>query len=353
MAVENFGIKGLTALQVEQARKTYGRNTLTYKTESGFLDALKSIAKEPMVILLLVASSIYFISGNIGDGIFLAAAIVLVGSISLLQDSRSRKALENLKSLTQPNCKVIRNGEVTEIPSEELVMGDSLMVEEGTIIPADGIIVHSNDFSVNESILTGESLAVFKAAEKPDNCIFSGTTVASGLAIATITAIGNKTELGKIGKSLESIQEEKTPLERQIANFVKNMSIWGGIAFLLVWVINYAKSSDALDSLLKALTLAMSVLPEEIPVAFTTFMALGAWRLMKLGIVVKQMKTVETLGSATIICADKTGTITENKMKLVKLYTLQFGITGVEGEERTDAEKELVTMGMWASEPIP
>lgn len=353
MAVENFGIKGLTDLQVEQARKAHGRNTLTYKTESGFLDALKSIAKEPMVILLLVASSIYFISGNIGDGIFLAGAIVLVGSISLLQDSRSRKALENLKNLTQPNSRVIRNGEVIEIPSEELVIGDCIMVEEGTIIPADGIIVHSNDFSVNESILTGESFSVFKDADKPDNFIFSGTTVVSGLAIATIAAIGNKTELGKIGKSLESIREEKTPLERQIANFVKNMSIWGGIAFLLVWGINYFKSYDALDSLLKALTLAMSVLPEEIPVAFTTFMALGAWRLMKLGIVVKQMKTVETLGSATIICVDKTGTITENRMKLAKLFTMQSGITNVAGGELTDTEKELVTLGMWASEPIP
>ncbi|NNE76729.1 MAG: HAD-IC family P-type ATPase, partial [Pricia sp.] len=257
MSVDNFGIKGLTDEEVIASRKTHGTNALTYKRESGFLDALKSIAKEPMVILLLVASAIYFISGNFGDGIFLAAAIVLVGSISLYQDSRSRKALEKLKTLTQPNCTVIRNGEVIGIPSEQLVIGDSLMVEEGTIIPADGTIVHSNDFSVNESILTGESFSVFKDVEKADHSVFSGTTVASGLAIATVMAIGNKTELGKIGKSLESIQEEKTPLERQIINFVKNMSIWGGVAFLLVWGINYLKSYDVLDSLLKALTLAM------------------------------------------------------------------------------------------------
>ena len=353
MSLENFGIKGLTNDQVIISRKTHGRNTLDYKKENSLLDALKSIVKEPMVILLVVASGIYFLSGNIGDGIFLAAAIVLVGSISFYQDSRSRKALEKLKDLTQPNSKVIRNGEEIEIHSAELVVGDSLIVEEGNIIPADGTIVHSNDFSVNESLLTGESLSVFKDISKSDNRIYTGTTVASGLAIATVTEIGNATELGKIGKSLESIEEEKTPLEIQIANFVKNMSIWGGITFLLVWGINYLKSYDVLDSLLKALTLAMSILPEEIPVAFTTFMALGAWRLMKMGIVVKQMKTVESLGSATVICVDKTGTITENKMALVKLFSLKTGKVNSAKGLLGDAEKELITLAMWASEPIP
>lgn len=353
MAVENFGIKGLSDAEVKKARKAHGSNTLTYKKENELLEALKSIAKEPMIILLLVAAAIYFISGNLGDGIFLASAIVLVGSISLYQDSRSRKALEKLKSLTQPNCTVIRNGEVVPIPSEELVIGDSLMVEEGTIIPADGKIVHSNDFSVNESILTGESLSVFKDTDKSENTIFSGTTVASGLAIATVTAIGNETQLGKIGKSMESIQEEKTPLELQIANFVKKMSIWGGVAFLLVWGINYFNSHDVLDSLLKALTLAMSILPEEIPVAFTTFMALGAWRLMKIGIVVKQMKTVETLGSATVICADKTGTLTQNKMDLAHLFTFKTRQTSTTSGPFNEVETELITLAMWASEPIP
>ena len=252
------------------------------------------------MLLLFVASSIYFISGKTGDGIFLAAAIVLVAAISLYQDSRSRNALAKLKDFSQPKSKVIRDREVLEINSEELVIGDSMMVEEGTAIPADGIIVRSNDFSVNEALLTGESLSVFKDQSTADNLVFRGTTVASGFAITTVTAIGNKTKLGLIGKSLESIEEEQTPLELQINNFVKKMVIAGAIVFLIVWAINYANTNDILDSLLKALTLAMSILPEEIPVAFTTFMALGSWRLMKMGIVVKQMKTVETLGSATL-----------------------------------------------------
>lgn len=349
----DFGILGLTSKEVNASRKKHGTNTLTFKKGNSFLDALKGIAKEPMVILLLVASSIYFFTGNWGDGIFLAAAIVLVGSISLYQDSRSRKALEKLKTLTEPQSKVVRNREIVAIHSEDLVIGDFLIIEEGNKIPVDGTIVHSNDFSVDESILTGESLAIYKNAEKTDNLIFAGTTVASGLAIAKITQIGNTTELGKIGKSLESITEEPTPLELQISNFVKLMSIWGGIIFLLVWGINYLRSQLVLDSLLKALTLAMSILPEEIPVAFTTFMALGAWRLMKMGIVVKQMKTVETLGSATVICSDKTGTITQNKMALAKLYTLETGQLVAATENLNAAEKELLSLAMWASEPIP
>ena len=162
MPSNNFDISGLTIDQVNLSREKFGQNKLGFKKENSFIDTLKRIAEDPMMILLLVASSIYFISGKIGDGIFLVCAIIFQTSISLFQYSRSRNALEKLKKLSQPNCKVIRDGKVVEIKSEELVVGDSLLVEEGTSITADGIIVHSNDFSVNESILTGESLSVFK-----------------------------------------------------------------------------------------------------------------------------------------------------------------------------------------------
>ncbi len=353
MSENPFHISGLTNEQVILARKKFGINKLDYKNTNNFLDTAKRIAEDPMMILLLTAASIYFISGKIGDGIFLSAAIILQTSISLYQYSRSKNALEKLKDFSQPTCKVIRDGKTQEIKSEDIVVGDSLMVEEGTLIPADGTILQSNDFSVNESILTGESLAVFKDNEKEDKNIYSGTMVASGLAIVLITAIGNETKLGKIGTSLESITEEKTPLEIQIANFVKKMAIAGAIVFVIVWVINYWHSKDILNSLLQSLTLAMSILPEEIPVAFTTFMALGAWRLMKMGIVVKQMKTVETLGSATVICTDKTGTITENKMSLAKLFLLSSNKISEPNKIQTDEEKELVRIAMWASEPIP
>jgi Ca2+-transporting ATPase len=354
MYSNKFNIKGLTNEEVRESREKYGYNITNYKKENNLLDVLKKPLKEPMVILLLVASSIYFTSGKTGDGIFLFSAIIVLSSISLYQDSRSKNALEKLKDYSQPKCKVIRNGNLQDIKSEDLVIGDSFLVEEGASINADGIIIHSNDFSVNESILTGESLPVNKDKTQKDNLVYKGTTVASGIAIATTIAIGAKTKLGKIGKSLEDIKEEKTPLELQITNFAMKMVIVGAIIFLISWAINYLYSRNVLDSLLKALTLAMSILPEEIPIAFTTFMALGAWRMMKMGIIVKQMKTVETLGSATVMCTDKTGTITENKMSLAYLYILATNtICKPEDTTLTDEGKEIIQISMWASEPIP
>jgi len=346
-------LKGLSDKEVIQSRKINGSNSLEHENKNHFLFSLIEMVKEPMFLLLLLATSIYFITGDYGDGIFMVVAIVLVSTISLYQESRSRNAIELLKKLSQPKSKVIRNGEVIEIASEEIVLGDFIQIEEGSFAPADAIILQSNDFSVNESILTGESLAVFKDKDSKINQVFQGTIVASGLAICEVIAIGNQTQLGKIGKSLESILEEKTPLQVQISDFVKKMSIVGLVIFAIVWAINYFNSGLFLDSLLKALTLAMSIIPEEIPVAFTTFMALGAWRLMKMGIIVKQTKTVETLGSATVICTDKTGTITENKMSLAQLYLLSSNKIVSPKDQFDDDEKELLTISMWASEPIP
>ena len=352
--IENtFDIKGLSNDAVAESRKKHGQNVVNLKEENHFFRSILKFIKDPMILLLLVASIIYYISGKTADAIFLSSAIVLVSLISSYQNARSRNALAKLKDFTKPKCKVIRNSKIIEIKTEDLVVGDALYIEEGTSISADGIIVHSNDFSVNEAILTGESMSVSKDKTSKDNLIFQGTNVASGLAIATITAIGSETKLGKIGKSLEQIKEEKTPLELQIGNFVKKMAIAGGIIFLIVWAINYFRSYNLFDSLLKALTLAMSILPEEIPIAFTTFMALGAWRMMKKGIIVKQMKTVETLGSATVICIDKTGTITENTMSLAKIFTLKTNKISNLESDLSDDETQLISLSMWASESIP
>jgi Ca2+-transporting ATPase len=353
MIKNTFDIKGLSEDEVLLSRKKHGENAVIYKKENQFIKAILKFVKDPMILLLLTASTLYFISGKTTDGIFLASAILLITLISSYQNARSRDALAKLKDFTKPKCKVIRNGKTIEIKTEELVIGDCLLMEEGSSISADGTIIHSNDFSVNEAILTGESLAVFKDKTSQNNLVFQGTNVASGLAIATVTAIGNQTKLGKIGNSLEEIEEEKTPLEIQIGNFVKKMAITGAIVFMVVWAINYFHSYQFIDSLLNSLTLAMSILPEEIPIAFTTFMAFGAWRMMQKGIIVKQMKTVETLGSATVICIDKTGTITENSMRLAKIFTLESNkITDVKSN-LSAAEMQLITLGMWASEPIP
>lgn len=347
---------GLNAGEVAAAREKYGLNELEKDGESPIWRAVKDLFKEPMFLLLLAASILYFISGQTGEGIFMLVAIALVSTISLYQDARSRHALDALKKLTEPLTQVIRDGQHQTIPSSELVPGDIFIVEEGNLIPADGIILQANDCSVNESILTGESFTVSKSVDSNgdhNNKLYQGTLVTGGLAIARVTATGKRTRMGQIGKQLVSIKEEPTPLQAQISSFVKKMALAGILVFVIVWLIHYLQTRMILDSLLKALTLAMSILPEEIPVAFTTFMALGAWRLLQKGIIVKQTTTVEALGSASVICTDKTGTLTENRMSLAGLYSWEDRSFHDPANSHSPAIKELIRVAMFGSEPIP
>jgi Ca2+-transporting ATPase len=283
----------------------------------------------------------------------MGAAILLVAGISFYQDSRSRKAIDALRAYTGQQVEVIRNNQVLQIPSREVVVGDAVVCKEGELLAADGLVIHGHDFSVNEAILTGESFSVFKNPTPGNQQVFQGTLAVSGLAVIQVTAIGAQTEFGKIGKSLEEVEEGKTPLQQQIQHFVRMMAIIGVLMFLLIWTMHYLSSRSLIDSLLKGLTLAMSILPEEIPVAFTTFMALGAWRLMKLGVVVKQVKTVESLGSATTICTDKTGTLTENRMELIEVYAHQTKKRYSPESYGSVELQPLISAAMWASEPVP
>lgn len=347
-----FQYFGLNEEEVNNSRKTHGTNTLKSKPQFGLLKVILGLFKEPMVVLLLITSSIYFLNKAYDDGLFLAFAILFVVAIEIYQNTRTKNALDKLKDLSQPKTLVYRNKIRSYIPSDELVVDDIIIVEEGAAITADAEILEYNDFSVNEAILTGESLAVYKDLLE-NKYIFKGTSVASGSATAKVTAVGNNTKIGKIGSSIDTIVVEKTPLEKQINNFIKKMVFAGVIFFLLVFIINFYKSGSLVSSLLQSLTLAMSILPEEIPVAFTSFMALGAWRLMKIGVVVKNMKTVETLGSATVICSDKTGTITENKMTLAATYShLNRRVFEYQDKFLVGGES-VVEMAMWASEITP
>lgn len=323
------------------------------KRENALLKSLLNILKEPMVLLLFLASSVYFISGEIGDGIFLGSAIIIVALISLFQDSRSKNALQKLQQFNKANAKLIRNNQIEILAPEDIVIGDLLVLEEGSMVSADSRIIYSHDFSLNESMLTGESLAIYKDKDHPDPNAYLGCMVNSGLAIAEVQVLASNSKLGEIGKSLESIQEEKSRLEIQINDFVKKMAIGGALVFFIVWSINFYLSRELLQSLLKSLTLAMSILPEEIPVAFTSFMAIGAMRLMKSGILVKQMKTVESLGSASVICSDKTGTLTENRMSLAKLYSFQNNSIIAGNYEKEANCSELIRIAMFASEESP
>ena len=346
-------ITGLNETQVEAARKQHGANQQVNPGAGAWWKILLDMLKEPMLLLLIAVTVIYFIMGENGEAYFMLAAIIIVSGISFYQDNRSRRALEALEKINQPQSKVVRNSRMTSISTPDIVIGDMLLVAEGDTINADARIVHSNDFSVNESMLTGEAFSVFKSAGATDNLVYSGTLVISGLAICEVLQIGKKTKIGQIGESISGIREEATPLQLQIEKFVKGMAIAGIIVFLLVWLVNYWESRSLTDSLLKGLTLAMSILPEEIPVAFTTFMALGSRRLMQLGIIVKKTRVVETLGSATVICLDKTGTITQNQMSLKAVYA--FANRGLyENGSGYDVNAETVIQSaMWASEPVP
>ena len=308
---------GLTQAAVARSRAENGPNVLATDARSGLLTTLKDVATEPMFLLLLVACAIYVALGEGAEAITLGAALLVVAGVSVYQSLRSDAALGALRELTQPRAQVRREGQQVTVPVEDLVVGDAVLVEEGGRVPADGTIAEGNDFSVDEAILTGEAVPVTKTV---GDLVFGGTSTASGSAWLTLTAVGGQTKLGSIGRSMEAIITEKTPLQVQVRQFVLRMAWVGAGAFALVFGVNYARSGDWVTALLFGLTLAMSILPEEIPVAFSSFMALGAARLSRMGVLTKQPQTVESLGSATVICADKTGTLTQEGMSVRQLY---------------------------------
>lgn len=343
--------KGLTTEQVNVSRSRHGSNTLEMQEDRVFLEVLKEVVLEPMFILLLAACVIYFVVGQYKEGVIMLVSIFIVAGISLFQEYRSKNAVQALKKMSAAHAKVMRNGEIVQIVTEEIVVDDLLMLEEGEIVAADGLIVSANDFSLNESILTGESFAVIKTADNK-NAVYRGTLVTSGSAMVKVTEVGLKTMFGKIGLSLKEIAVVKTPLQNQIRSFVRNMVWIGAAAFLIVVGFNYYQSADLLQSFLQGLTLAMSVLPEEIPVAFSTFQALGAFRLLKNNIIVKQPQYVETLGSATVICVDKTGTLTQNKMTIDSVYDFKTN-SSVQVKDNRELPAGLIEYAMWSSETNP
>ncbi|MBK7968607.1 MAG: cation-translocating P-type ATPase [Bacteroidetes bacterium] len=251
----------------------HGSNRLSAKANQN-LKIIRDVVTEPMILLLVATCTFYFILGNVSEGIIMLGAIILVSGISVFQQIRSEKAVNALHKLTSQRTLVKRDGVDQKLPSEELVVGDLIYLSEGQQVSADAIIVSATDLSVDESILTGESVPVVKNnAGEP---LFSGTSLVGGMAWATVTAVGNQTKMGGMGILMDSITKEKTPLQKQVDHFVKQMAVAGILAFVVVCVVNYLKSHIIIAALLNGLTMAMAILPEEIPVALSTFMALGA-----------------------------------------------------------------------------
>lgn len=325
--------KGLTNNEVVISREKNGSNIQQQRKKESLIKKILNIFKEPMFLLLIIAASVYFIVGEYADGITMLIFVLAVCTIEFIQEAKTDKALEELNKLSSLNVKVIRNGKKEIINSEEIVVGDIVILEEGDRVPADGKILYTQSLGINESSLTGESEIVYKNKEEDLknhfklNMCYSGTDVVNGLGIIEVTSVGKNTEFGLIGQSLNNIKKEKTPLERQINKLVFICTIVSITVFILTIIINYINHPELtptkriVDSLLAGITIAMATIPEEIPVILTVFLAMGSWSLTKKNTLTKNMKAIETLGTVNVLCTDKTGTITENKMIVEDIYT--------------------------------
>lgn len=341
---------GITTAEARVLQDKYGKNELTPQKRERFIKKAFHVICEPMFLLLIVAAIIYFILGEPRDGAIMLIFVLGIISIDIIQEWKTDKTLNALKDLSAPHIKVIRSGEEQIIASSDLVPGDLMLIYEGIKIPADGIIVKCNDLCVDESSLTGEAEGVWKinTGDAPnsddywrkDYC-YAGTLVTQGTAHVLVDKIGASTEYGKIGVNIATAPDEKTPLQKQTGSLVKLCAGIAAVLFALVGVFTYINIPDhafgdrLIESILSGITLAMAMIPEEFPVILTVFLSMGAWRLAKKNSLVRKLPSVETLGAVSVLCVDKTGTITMNQMTVQDTWA------------KTGDEKSLITiMGM-------
>jgi len=309
------------------------------------------VFKEPMFVLLLVCSIIYLLLGDYTEGIMLSASILIIIFITFYQYQKTERAIESLRQLSSPKATVIRNGQTVKIPGREIVIGDIVLIHEGDRIPADGILMEGTNLAVDESMLTGESIPVLKDAKATEGNakLFSGTLVVQGSGKLEVNAIGIHTEFGKIGKSLQQIVQDPTRLQKEMKVLIRNLFLIGGFLSVLVVFAFYLTRGDFIASLLSGLASAMAILPEEFPVVLTIFLAIGAWRLSQQNVLTRKPSAIETLGAATVLCSDKTGTITQNNMILSTLVNKELIIEKNEFEENIENIQELISTATLAS----
>lgn len=328
---------GITSAQAKELQEKFGKNELTAQKNESFFKKVLHIICEPMFLLLIFAAIIYFILGEPRDGIIMLVFVVGIISIDIIQEWKTDKTLNALKDLSAPQVTVVRDGEQKVIASVDLVPGDLMMIHEGVKVPADGIVVKCNALCIDESSLTGEAEGVWKTTAenaepsddywRKDYC-YAGTLVTQGTGYVTVEKIGTQTEYGKIGTSIASAPTEKTPLQKQTDSIVKICAGIAAVLFALVGVFSYinmpelATGNRIIQSILSGITLAMAMIPEEFPVILTVFLSMGAWRLAKKNSLVRKLPSVETLGEVSVLCVDKTGTITMNQMTVEETWAL-------------------------------
>lgn len=362
--LDSMSLNGLNSSEVEKKLASEGYNEIPREKKRSFLYIVFSVLKEPMFLLILSCWILYLFLGDILESFLLLGFVLFSIIITVYQENKVEKALDALRNLASPRALVFRDHEIKRIPGREVVVGDILVLSEGDRVPADCIIVESSNLNVDESILTGESFAVRKGETKNfktvmqapggENTFFvySGTLVISGRAIAIVKSIGSNTEMGKIGKSLGGIVNEKTSLEKETSKIVKYVAFAAIFLSLLVTLIYWFAGHKFVEAILAGIALAMSIIPEELPVVLVIFLGLGAWRMSKNNVLTRKQRAIQVLGSATVLCSDKTGTITQNKMSVVKLFSNNKFYT-MDHEPIPESFHELIDYGILASQKDP
>jgi len=308
-----------------------GYNELPSAQPRSVVSIAWEVLREPMFLLLIGASAIYFLLGDLREASVLFASVFVVVGISFYQERKSERALEALRDLSSPRALVVRDGEARRIPGREVVRDDILLLKEGDRVPADAVLIHCNNLSADESLLTGESVPVRKRAGASGGVrpapggddlpfVYSGTLVTQGQGSARVIAVGRQTEIGRIGKALEGLQLESSPLQQETRRAVLLFSFIGFTLCIAVVVLYGLTRGNWLNGILAGITLAMANLPEEFPLVLTVFLALGAWRISRQDVLTRRAPAIETLGAATVLCVDKTGTLTENRMAVRTLW---------------------------------
>ncbi len=325
------GQKGLTPEQAAENRKTYGENKLYEKKKKSIWQIFAEQFRDLLVIILIIAAAISFFTGNQESAVVIGVVLILNSILGTVQTVKAEKSLESLKNLSAPMAKVIRDGNPLEIPAADLVCGDIIRLDAGDIVPGDGRILESHSLKVSESSLTGESESVEKTAKAvasgeekvalgDQSCmVFSGSLVTYGRGLAVITAVGNGTELGKIADLMNQTSQRKTPLQVTMDKFSKNLSIGILLICAAIFALNLYRGMDFSDSLLFAVALAVAAIPEALSSIITISLAIGTSRMADQNAIIKELNAVEGLGCVSIICSDKTGTLTQNKMTVEQL----------------------------------
>ena len=344
-------MNGLSASEAAQRLLRDGPNAQPQPDQRHWPRILASVLREPMLLLLIAACVLYLSVGEPRDAATLGLSVVLVIGLTLYQEMRAENALQALRDLSTPWAIAWRDGAIQRVPSTSLVVGDVVQVAEGDRVPADAKLLDSSDLHVDESLLTGESVPVARAPGNSDEAarIRAGTLVVRGQAMAEVTATGAGTEMGRIGSSLGELSREATPLQHEIRRLVLWFTAASITSCALVFALYLSLRGGWLDALLAGITLAMATIPEEFPVVLTVFLALGAWRMARLQVLVRRPPAIEALGSVTVLCTDKTGTLTENRMALTRLMT-EGGIPHTSTEELDSDNLSLLQCAALASD---